>query len=131
MTIAVVSDNEATISRHFGRAAYYVVVTVEEGKVIARETRAKVGHHTFGSCDCHAAPGELHGQGQHSEAKHEIMTGTIADCDAVIAGGMGWGAHESLKRRGIEPVITDVRDVTEAVLAYASGGLRNLTGRLH
>jgi predicted Fe-Mo cluster-binding NifX family protein len=131
MRIAVVSDDEATISQHFGRAPYYVVVAIEDGKIVGRETRSKAGHHTFGACDCHVAPGEPHGQGQHAEAKHQIMADTVADCDAVIAGGMGWGAQESLKRRGIDPVITDVRDVAEAALAYASGSLPNLTERLH
>lgn len=131
MRIAVVSDDEATISQHFGRAAYYVVVTVEDGEIVARETRSKAGHHTLGGCDCHAAPEGPHGRGQHSEAKHQIMADTISDCDALISGGMGWGAHESLKRRGIEPIITDVRDVTEAALAHAGGTLPNLTDRLH
>jgi len=131
MRIAVVSDDEATISRHFGRAPFYVVVTVEGGKIVGRETRAKSAPHLAGACDCHTAPGEPHGQGQHSEAKHQIMADAIADCDAVVVGGMGWGAHESLKRRGIEPVITDVRDVAEAALAYAGGTLPNLTDRLH
>lgn len=131
MRIAVVSDDEATISGHFGRAAYYVVITVEDGSIVARETRAKAGHHTPGGCDCHTVSEGPHGHGENSEAKHQIMAGTIADCDAIITGGMGWGAHESLKRRGIEPVITDVRDVTEAALAYAGGTLPNLTDRLH
>jgi len=129
--IAVVSDDEATVSGHFGRAAYYVVMTVEDGRIVARETRAKAGHQTFGACDCHDMAEGLHGQGQHSEAKHQIMAGTIVDCDALISGGMGWGAYESLKRRGIEPVITDVRDVAEAALGYAGGTLPNLTDRLH
>jgi predicted Fe-Mo cluster-binding NifX family protein len=129
--IAIVSDDEATISRHFGRAAYYVVMTVENGQIVGKETRAKAGHHTFDACDCHAAPEGPHGHGQHSEAKHQIMAGTIVDCDALISGGMGWGAYESLKGRGIEPVITDVRDVAEAALAYAGGTLPNLTDRLH
>ena len=131
MRIAVVSDDEATISGHFGRAPYYVVITVEGGEIVGRETRAKAGHHTFGACDCHTAPGEPHGQGQHSEAKHQIMADAIDDCDAVIVGGIGWGAHESLKRRGIEPVITDVHDVAEAALAYCAGTLPNLMDRLH
>jgi predicted Fe-Mo cluster-binding NifX family protein len=131
MRIAVVSDDEATISRHFGRAPYYIVVTIDDGKIIGRETRAKAGHNTFGACDCHAAPGEPHGQGEHSETKHQIMADTIADCDVLISGGMGWGAHESLKRRGIKPVITDVCGVAEAALAYWGGTLPNLTERLH
>ena len=47
MKIAVITDNGKTISRHFGRAPHYVVVTVENGKVIAREMREKVGHQDF------------------------------------------------------------------------------------
>ena len=131
MKIAVVSDDETTISRHFGRAPYYIALTIEEGQIVGRETRAKAGHHTFGGCDCHTAPGERHGLGQHSEAKHQMMADTIDDCDAVVAGGMGWGAFESLKAHGIEPVITDVRDVGEAALSYAGGTLPYLTDRLH
>ena len=131
MKIAVVTDDETTISRHFGRAAYYVVVTVEDGKITARETRVKSAPHLAGACDCHAAPSEPHGQGQHSEAKHQIMADAIADCNVLITGGMGWGAHESLKRRGIEPVITDVSDIAEAALACAGGTLPNLVDRLH
>jgi predicted Fe-Mo cluster-binding NifX family protein len=131
MKIAVVSDDEATISRHFGRAPYYIVLAIEEGQIVGRETRAKAGHHTFGGCDCHTAPGEPHGHGEHSEAKHQMMADTIDDCDAVIVGGMGWGAFESLKARGIEPVITDERDAAQAALAYWHGTLPNLTDRLH
>ncbi len=131
MKIAVISDDEATISRHFGRAPYYIVLTIEEGQIVARETRAKAGHHTFGGCDCHTAPGKPHGHGQQSEAKHQMMADTIDDCEAVIVGGMGWGAFDSLKARGIEPVITDERDAARAALAYWHGTLPNLTGRLH
>ena len=37
--IAAVSDDGVTISAHFGRAPIYVVVSVDEGKVLSRETR--------------------------------------------------------------------------------------------
>ncbi len=131
MRIAVVSDDEERVSQHFGRAPYYVVITVEDGKIVDRETRAKAGHQGSGGCDCHPSPEGPRGQGQHSEAKHQIMGRMIDDCDAVIAGGMGWGAYESLKRRGIEPVITDVPGVAEAAVAHAEGRLPNLTELLH
>jgi len=39
MKIAVISDDGKTISRHFGRAPYYLVLTVEDGKIVAREQR--------------------------------------------------------------------------------------------
>jgi len=131
MKIAVVSDDEVTISKHFGRAAYYVVVTVEDGRIATRETRAKAGHHTFAAQEHGIAPGKRRGYAPGSEAKHQAMADTITDCDAVITGGMGWGAYENLKRRGIEPVITDVADIAEAAVTHAEGRLPNLTERLH
>jgi predicted Fe-Mo cluster-binding NifX family protein len=48
-----------------------------------------------------------------------------------IAGGMGWGAYESLKSCGIEPAVTDVENVDEAVKLYLEGKLPNLMERLH
>ena len=37
MKIAVVSDDGVSISRHFGRAPYYVVLTVEGGEIRGKE----------------------------------------------------------------------------------------------
>ncbi|RME39883.1 MAG: dinitrogenase iron-molybdenum cofactor biosynthesis protein, partial [Thermoflexia bacterium] len=47
MKIAAVSDDGVTISPHFGRAPFYVVVTVEEGRIVGREVREKMGHAHF------------------------------------------------------------------------------------
>jgi len=131
LKIAVISDDEVSISQHFGRAPYYVVLTVEEGKIVDSETRPKAGHHTF-AAQGHPrlAPGERHGYDAGSQAKHQSMADTIADCEALIAGGMGWGAYESLKGYGIRPIITDVGDIREAVLRYLDGNLPDLMERL-
>ena len=37
MKIAVVTDDQQTVSRHFGRAPYYLVFTVENGAIVSRE----------------------------------------------------------------------------------------------
>ena len=132
MRIAVISDDGVDISQHFGRAPYYVVLTVEEGRIINSETRPKAGHHSF-AAQSHPtlAPGERHGYDAASQSKHQTMAEAIADCQVLIAGGMGWGAFESLRAYGIEPVVTDVRDIREAALRYAQGNLPNLMERLH
>ena len=49
MKIAIVTDDGKTISRHFGRATHYLVVTAEDGKIIERELREKLGHQHFSS----------------------------------------------------------------------------------
>lgn len=132
MRIAAVSDDGVRISQHFGRAPYYVVLTVEDGKVLDREMRAKAGHRTFaGQSHPEPAAGGRRGYAPGSETKHRAMAETIGDCQALLTGGMGWGAFESLRAYGIEPVVTDVSDVEEAALRYAHGDLPNLMERLH
>ncbi len=132
MKIAAVSDDEIHISQHFGRAPYYVVLTVEEGKIVARETRPKSGHHTFAAHQPpKLAPGERHGYEPGSEVRHASMAEAIQDCEVLLAGGMGWGAYEAMQRFGIKPIITDVKSIYEAVLLYLKGKLPNLKERLH
>ena len=41
MKIAVVTDDHRTISAHFGRAIYYEVFTISDGKMTGRETLPK------------------------------------------------------------------------------------------
>jgi predicted Fe-Mo cluster-binding NifX family protein len=108
------------------------VVTVENGKVVSKEQRDKAGHHTFsGSQHPETAPGERHGYDAGAQARHATMAQSIDDCKVLIAGGMGWGAYDSLKSRGIETVVTDVQNIEEAIKFYLDGKLPNLMERLH
>jgi len=132
MKIAAISEDGTTVSQHFGRAPLYVVVTVEDGKIVSKETRAKAGHHTFAANQhTDTAPGERHGYDAGAQARHATMAQSIDDCQVLFAGGMGWGAYESLRSRGIEPVVTDVENIEEAVRLYLEGKLPNLMERLH
>ena len=131
MKIAAITEDGTTISQHFGRAPLYLVVTVEDGKIVSKKTRAKTGHHTFAAHQSELTPGERHGYDAGSQVRHASMAETIADCQVLIAGGMGWGAYESLKSRNIEPVVTDVENIDEAVKLYLAGELPNLMERLH
>jgi predicted Fe-Mo cluster-binding NifX family protein len=131
MKIAAISEDGTTLSQHFGRAPYYVVLSVEGGKVVGRETRPKAGHHAFAGAERPLGPGERHGYDSHSQAKHASMAQSIADCQVLLVGGMGWGAYESLKSRNIEPIVTDVESIEEAVKLHLEGKLPNLMERLH
>lgn len=132
MKIAAISEDGITISQHFGRAPLYVVITVEEGKVLNRETRDKTGHHTFAT-QPHTEPtrGEPHGFDTGSQVRHASMAQTISDCQVLLAGGMGQGAYESMRSYNIEPVVTDIENIDEAVQLYLDGKLPNLMERLH
>ena len=131
MKIAAVSDDGITISQHFGRATLYVVLTVEDGEIMGTETRPKAGHHSFAGQDPPHAPGERRGYGSGAQARHAAMMETISDCQVLLTRGMGWGAYEALREAGIEPIVTDVSDIQEAVRLYIEGKLPNLRERLH
>ena len=132
MKIAAITEDQVNISQHFGRAPFYVVATVEKGKIVKKEVRNKAGHHTFsGNEHPETAPGERHGFDAGAQSRHATMSQTIEDCKALIAGGMGWGAYESMKSLGIEIVVTDVANIDEAMKLYIQGKLPNLMERLH
>jgi predicted Fe-Mo cluster-binding NifX family protein len=83
--------------------------------VKGREVRDKVGH----------GPGAHHG-GQAGEAKlHNEMLANVADCQAVIAGGMGTPMYASIVSAGMTAYITQVRNADDAVKALAEGTLDN------
>jgi predicted Fe-Mo cluster-binding NifX family protein len=124
MKIAVVTDDEKTISAHFGQARYYVVLTVKDGKVTEQETRPKVHQSQFaGEHYHHGEQGDAHGMDRQAQHRHARMMDAISDCQALIARGMRQGAHYSLTAIGIKPVLTDIQDIREAVDAYLDGKL--------
>jgi predicted Fe-Mo cluster-binding NifX family protein len=132
MKIAAISEDGINVSQHFGRAPYYIVLTVEDGKVVSKEKRDKAGHHTFAAhAEERLAPGEKHGFDTGAQVRHASMMNNIADCQVLLAGGMGWGAYESLRSRGIETIVTDVESIEDAVKLYLKGKLSNLMERLH
>jgi predicted Fe-Mo cluster-binding NifX family protein len=134
MKIAVVTDDLKRVSQHFGRAPYYLVYTVENGKIVSQETRSKAGHHAGESHDCHedhSCHDGKHGMDAASQAKHAGMFANILDSQVLIAGGMGYGAFEGAKASGIEPIISDVENPAEAARLYAEGKLVNLMEKLH
>jgi predicted Fe-Mo cluster-binding NifX family protein len=132
MKIAAITEDERTISRHFGRAPFYLVVTVEEGKIIARELRKKAGHAEFADAPHDPAPaGQPHGMGPGAESRHVRMAQGISDCQVLLCGGMGLGAYESMRQRGIRPIVTDIEGIDEAVAAYLDGSIVDQVSRLH
>lgn len=132
MKVAVITNDGKTISQHFGRAPYYLVATIEDGIVVNRELREKVGHNQFsGDHHSHEGHGEHHGADAGAHHKHGQMAEAIADCKIVICGGMGTGAYESMRRFNIQPIVTDLREVDAALQAVIDGTLVDHTELLH
>jgi predicted Fe-Mo cluster-binding NifX family protein len=132
MKIAVITDDGQSISQHFGRAPYYLVATVENKQIVKRELRNKLGHAQFANQPHpEEQPGQPHGMDPISHDRHLQMAEAIADCEALLCRGMGMGAYESMKARGIRPVVTDIAIIDEAVMAYVQGNIVDQVERLH
>ncbi len=132
MKIAAVSEDGVTISQHFGRAPFYVVVTVENDAIIAREKRDKMGHTQFsGETHTEGEDPRGHGFDPAAQSRHARMVEAISDCQVLLARGMGMGAYEYLRSMGIQPIITEIVSIDEAVQAYLKGTLLNRVEKLH
>lgn len=132
MKIAAVSEDGITISQHFGRAPFYIVVTVENKANVSREKREKMGHTQF-SGESHSK-GEYprgHGFDSAAQSRHVRMAAAIADCQVLLARGMGAGAYESMREAGIQPVVTEIVNIDDAVQAYIDGTLVDHNEKLH
>ena len=128
MKIAIVTDDGQTISAHFGRARAYLAITVENGAVVHREIRTKSAPHLDGAR--HSGDDGSH-DGPAAHARHDEMIAPVADCEFLVARGMGRGAYERISAAGIRPVVTDLVDPDEASLACAAGRITDLVDRLH
>jgi predicted Fe-Mo cluster-binding NifX family protein len=131
MKIAVITDDGKTISRHFGRARYYLVAEIDNGEIINREMRDKLGHSHFVKEGHGHSEGQGHGLDAASHDKHNRMANAIADCEALICGGMGMGAYRSMQQFNITPIVTSMTDIDEAMQAYLEGQLKDQTDMLH
>lgn len=139
--IAFPTDDNKTISRHFGQAAQFLVLTVDDGRVVDRETRAKPAHsHDHDHDHDHAAPdavalgsigvsapeqGREHGRG------HQAMFDLLADCQVLVAGGMGQPAYDRATAVGLEVLLPGEKEIERALAAYLAGDLTSDMRRVH
>ena len=132
MKIAVITDDGKAVSRHFGRVGHYLVFSVDDGHIVGRDLRDKVGHTHF-SNESHEErlPDAPHGTGPKAAGRHALMVQPIADCDVLISGGMVYGAYQSIQDAGIRPFVTDLIDIEQAVRAHLDGTLEDQVSRLH
>ncbi len=131
MKVAVITEDGKSVSRHFGRAPYYLVLTVVNGQIVNREMRDKLNHSHFANEPHEHQPGQQHGFGPEEQDRHARMAQPITDCEAVLCGGMGAGAYQSLQAAGIRPIVTDLRDIEEAARAYMEGKIVDHIELLH
>lgn len=119
--IALPTDDGTTLCQHFGRARYYKVVELTDGKVTSSELRDKFAH-VCGDASLDS--------GLPHEEVHKRLAEAAHGCDTVIAGGMGKGAMDALLAARLKVIQTDMVDLNEIVEAYRAGTFVNLAGKV-
>jgi len=86
MKIAVPTMDGKTIAEHFGRCNAFLVFEIEDGIIQSREERPN-------------AQGAEHSCGDQGHF-HRDLGSLLADCQAVIAKGIGGGAFKAMVKGG-------------------------------
>ena len=110
VTIAVATTDRVSVADHLARSSAFIVLKAEDGRVVSTTTRER----KTDACGNHAS-------------FVEILDG----CDAVLCGGIGEGAAQSLAAHGIKPVVAAAQhSVEDAVALYLAGNLATTTDRV-
>ncbi len=111
MKIAVATNDGQTISVHFGKSQYFMVVTVEDGIVTGKELRDRSIPFVGASTSTIETP------------KHN--TDHLTDCKVVIARGMGGGMFWFLQNNRYRVILTEIASIDRAIEEYLAGRLQN------
>ena len=119
LKIAVPTDDGETISRHFGQAIQFRVLTLENNQVIHSELRLKASHR--------------HGDHTQTPGVHpgQQMVEAISDCQVLICGGMGTPAYNRAQNAGLQVILTSQTSIQAALQAFAAGNLAHEGQLIH
>jgi len=108
--IAIGTADGVSVCDHLARSREFVIVEIAGGAVASREVR------TRGNGEC---------------GNHKSFVELAEGCQAVICGGIGQGAWDSLKAGGIQPVVlAGVCGIDEAVSGFLAGTLATTGNRV-
>ena len=114
MKIGIASDDQVMIAQHFGRTRGFVIADILENTVRSKSYRVN-------DFTVHMQGGD-HDHGEHGHS-HSAILDALADCDLVIARGMGQRIYDDLKQAHIQALITSEETVENAVQAFLKGAL--------
>ncbi len=101
--IAIATADGVSLSDHLARSAAFVVLDVEDGRIVSRTVRTR----DAGPC-----------------GNHKSFVEMLEGCNAVICGGIGQGAYDSLRAHGINSVVAAGKhSIEEAAEQYLAGTL--------
>lgn len=147
--MAFATNDGETIHAHFGQAQYYEVIGFDENGITSRERISKFGLHGSNpdidfendhehghdhghDHDHHShSPGGGMGRGMGRGQRHRAMFENIADCDYLVARGMGESAVINAEETGLQVILCDEKTIEAAVEKFQRGELMHNNRRVH
>jgi len=133
MRIAIPTDDGRTVADHFGRAEYFTIVEIEDGKEISRRLSENLhakGHGHHGHHEHHNHHEHGHGYGHGHTHGHDEVFASTGDIQAVTAVRIGPHMFEDLKERNIGVyLVTPNTPIDEAVSKLILGELKKIEPR--
>ena len=122
MKIAVATDDGCNIAADLEHAAYYAVLTVDEGRIVHRELRDRLPQGWY------QATGHVEHHGPYlarpeTAHRHDPLTDPISDCQVVVAANMPDEVRQRFEAINIWPIVTEISPIDAAVQAFVSGQL--------
>lgn len=114
--VAFATDDGTSINRHFGRLRGFLVVTVSADARLESELIPR------------PAAADQAGEHRHD---HGALLAPIADCETLIAGGMGLPMTSHVEHAGLDLILTSRRSIDEALEHYLAGTLEHEPGLAH
>jgi predicted Fe-Mo cluster-binding NifX family protein len=121
--IAFPTDDGETIGAHVGQARYFGVVTLtEDGRVLTERRDKPVHQH---------APGDHEHPSADDPLRAAKMLAIIADCQVLIARGLGRPAYRRAQDIGLAVFLIAEKDIRAALVAYQNHSLVSDERRIH
>ncbi len=121
MKIAIPTNDQRSISQHFGRAKGFLIVEVQDNAI-----KNKV--YQTNTMTAHVHRGVQLPDVEHHHS-HEGIFKALGNCNMVIAGGMGRRLYQDFADRNIQVFVTKETDIDKAIELYLNNNLDNNTDK--
>ncbi len=120
MKVAVATYDGDYVDERFNNSSSFKIYHIQDNKIIDVEMRQREQAGCCSTQNTEEEKSEKHscGCGSGGQRHHEKVASEIADCHALIVGGIGKNTYAGLKNAGIDVVFTNYSWTEEAITAY-------------
>ena len=125
MRIAVASDDNVNVCGHVGKCRGFLVLDVENGKIIKKEYRENSFTNHFNLKHSEGDHHHTHQRGHGSNDGHKRLAEGIKDCEYLVSHGMGRRLVEDIESLGIKTMVTVELNAETAAINLELGKLKH------